>query len=261
MLNNQAFEQIGPIFRDRGWVFFAPYRRGQGLSASAGPFIGDEIARAQKESAWRIWPVVVLCAAALLALLLICTRRSRNWLRIVSVIGLIVAVAGVSYASHVTAGANAMVTLLESDHLDDHLAALNWLKQQPFVQPNRIATGGNSFGGIITLLGAERTNYCAAIDAAGGAQSWMMAPQLRSRMAQAVHRVQAPVFFFQAANDYSLAPSRNLSAEMVSAGRTSQLRIYPRFGATAADGHSFAWRGSAVRAKDVFKFLDKHCAG
>jgi carboxymethylenebutenolidase len=27
----------------------APYRRGQGLSASAGPFIGDEIAAAEKK--------------------------------------------------------------------------------------------------------------------------------------------------------------------------------------------------------------------
>src|SRR5215475_5636595 len=35
MLNNQAFEAIGPQFVARGWVFFAPYRRGQGLSAQA----------------------------------------------------------------------------------------------------------------------------------------------------------------------------------------------------------------------------------
>src|SRR5262245_38592194 len=43
MLNSQAFEAIGPLFAARGWVFFAPYRRGQGLSASAGPYIGDQI--------------------------------------------------------------------------------------------------------------------------------------------------------------------------------------------------------------------------
>ena len=43
MLNSQAFEAIGPRFAARGWVFFAPYRRGQGLSAAAGPYIRDQI--------------------------------------------------------------------------------------------------------------------------------------------------------------------------------------------------------------------------
>src|ERR1039457_3664062 len=40
----EAVEILGPVFASRGWVLFAPYRRGQGLSAAEGPFIGDEIA-------------------------------------------------------------------------------------------------------------------------------------------------------------------------------------------------------------------------
>src|SRR4051812_27195364 len=43
MLSSQSFEAIGPLFAARGWVFFGPYRRGQGLSASAGPFIRDQL--------------------------------------------------------------------------------------------------------------------------------------------------------------------------------------------------------------------------
>src|ERR1700746_2071574 len=49
MLSSEAFEALGPVFASRGWVFFGPYRRGQGLSASAGPYIGDEIAAADKK--------------------------------------------------------------------------------------------------------------------------------------------------------------------------------------------------------------------
>ena len=41
----RQFEALGPVFVHRGWVFFAPYRRGQGLSASAGPYIVDEMNR------------------------------------------------------------------------------------------------------------------------------------------------------------------------------------------------------------------------
>src|SRR6266480_6352452 len=52
--------------------------------------------------------------------------------------------------------------------------------KQSFVQPNRIAVAGNSFGGIETVLGVERGGYCAGIDSAGGAQSWAQAPELQS---------------------------------------------------------------------------------
>ncbi len=44
----EAIEILGPVFASRGWVLFAPYRRGQGLSAAEGPFIGDEIAASRK---------------------------------------------------------------------------------------------------------------------------------------------------------------------------------------------------------------------
>src|SRR5215467_12439780 len=43
MLSQEAFDALAPVFVRHGWVFFGPYRRGQGLSAPAGPFIGDQI--------------------------------------------------------------------------------------------------------------------------------------------------------------------------------------------------------------------------
>src|ERR1700747_2245250 len=48
MMSEQAFAVLGPGFASHGWVFLGPYRRGQGLSASAGPYIGDQIAAAEK---------------------------------------------------------------------------------------------------------------------------------------------------------------------------------------------------------------------
>jgi carboxymethylenebutenolidase len=211
MLSRDAFDALGPVFASRGWVFFGPYRRGQGLSASAGPFIGDQIAAAEKTGGIR-------------------------------------------------AGAAAMVRLLETDHLNDQLAALAWLRTQSLVQPDRIAVAGNSFGGVEAVLGAERASYCAAIDSAGGAQSWALAPELQAVMARAVRNSRVPVFFFQAANDYDLSPSRALSAAMKGAGKMSDMKIYPAYGQTAADGHVFGYFGSAVWADDVFRFLQRHCS-
>jgi dienelactone hydrolase len=210
MMSEQAFAALGPVFRSHGWVFFGPYRRGQGLSASAGPYIGDQIAAAEK-------------------------------------------------AGGISEAAATMVRLLETDHLDDQFAALAWLRKQSFVQPNRIAVAGNSFGGIETVLGVERGGYCAGIDSAGGAQSWAQAPELQTLMTRAVRNAKAPIFFFQAANDFDLSPSKTLSAEMDKVGKTNKLKIYPSYGDSPGDGHSFGYFGSEAWADDVFGFLNHHC--
>src|SRR5476649_2378191 len=47
MLNSEASRLIGPLFVSKGWAFFMPYRRGQGLSSNAGPYIGDMIKAAR----------------------------------------------------------------------------------------------------------------------------------------------------------------------------------------------------------------------
>jgi dienelactone hydrolase len=94
----------------------------------------------------------------------------------------------------IPAGAATMVRLLETDHLNDQLAALAWLAKQSFVEPTRIAVAGNSFGGVEVVLGAERGTYCAAVDASGGAESWAKAPELQTLMTRAVRNARAPIF-------------------------------------------------------------------
>lgn len=210
MLNSQASKIIGPLFVEKGWAFFMPYRRGQGLSAKAGPYIGDELEDARKRGGK--------------------TERFAT-----------------------------MVTLLTTDHLEDQLAALQWLTSQKFIQANRVAVAGNSFGGIETVLGAAQAPYCAGVDASGGAETWSEAPELQSLLKAAVRKSNAPIFFFQAANDFDLSPSKVLSAEMKQAGKEALLKIYPPYGSSHRDGHSFAYLGSAAWFNDVFAFLQKHC--
>jgi carboxymethylenebutenolidase len=210
MLSQEAFDQLGPLFAKRGWVFFAPWRRGQGLSANAGPYIGDEI-----RATWK--------------------KDGAN------------------------AAAATMLRLLETDHLNDQIAALEWLRKQDFVAKSHIAAIGNSFGGIETVLGAEKEQYCAAVDASGGAESWALAPQLQTVMIRAVSNSKAPIFFFQAANDYDVRPSSVLYQAMKKNGKLAEMEIYPEFGKGTQEGHSFAYMGSSVWADDVFRFLTRYC--
>src|SRR5439155_2641951 len=91
MLSNEAFEAIAPVYVSRGWVFFAPYRRGQGLSASVGRFIGAEIAAARKGGLKWASRVFTSAFVALAALLLVVMRKKRAWMRGLSM-GILVAV-------------------------------------------------------------------------------------------------------------------------------------------------------------------------
>lgn len=258
MLNNQAFEALGPLFVSRGWVFFAPYRRGQGLSASAGPYIGDEIADARRRGLWQGGALAVPILALLWFGVL---RRQRTGIRISTMVAAGLCAAWAINVGAQGAAATTMVRLLDTEQFADQLAGLEWLQRQSFVQPDRIAAAGNSFGGVEAVLGAERAHYCAVVDAAGGAESWAAAPGLRTLMESTVRRARAPVFFIQAENDYDLSPSRSLANAMHDVGKDADVKIYSRFGQSPAEGHSFAWRGSGIWAEDVFAFLSKHCGG
>ena len=79
------------------------------------------------------------------------------------------------------------VRLLETEQLADQLAGLEYVKQLPFVDAERIVVAGCSYGGIGTLLGAERgAGYKAAISISPAAMSWEGNEYLRSRLVKAV---------------------------------------------------------------------------
>ena len=259
MLNQEAFDTLAPAFVNHGWIFFAPYRRGQGLSESAGPYIGDQIRLARKEWFRLVLPIFTGIFIVVALLVLVIARKMRTIVRVLC-IALVAVVMGVGvYLSGMRAAGAEMVRVLETDQLSDQLAAYDWLRSQDFVQANHIAVAGNSFGGVETVLGAERVRYCAAIDAAGAAESWTSVPKLQARMIAAARNSQAPILFFQAENDYNLAPSRVLSEEMKNAGKPAELKIYPAFGRSAADGHNFSRLGASIWAGDVFRFLERYC--
>jgi dienelactone hydrolase len=153
------------------------------------------------------------------------------------------------------------VKLLTTHHREDQRSALKWLQKQTYVEKQRIALAGNSFGGILSLLGASDGKYCAAINGAGGAQSWSKSPGIRSLMRAAVLKSKAPIFFFQAENDSGGEATRVLSELSRKMGRThlDEARIYPAFGASVNDGHKLPYLGQSVWAPDTFHFLRRHC--
>jgi carboxymethylenebutenolidase len=148
-----------------------------------------------------------------------------------------------------------LVELMEQ-HLQDQVAALAYLKGLSEVDPQRIAVAGCSFGGIQTVLMAEKgLGVRAAVDFAGAAQNWQHAPDLRERMIQAVQHSQMPIFFIQAKNDYEVSPSHDLAAAMKKSGKPHNLQIFPSFGKSNQEAHEFCIHGGEIWAPQVFSFL------
>jgi len=109
-----------------------------------------------------------------------------------------------------------------------------------------------------TILGGERVSYCAAADGAVLPSRGTSPPNFGTCW-YAPRATVAPDLFFQAENDYDLAPSHTLVSAMREAGKIADIKIYPPFGASKADGHNFAWHGSSVWGNDVIAFLERHC--
>ena len=149
--------------------------------------------------------------------------------------------------------------LATTDHLDDVLAALSFLKTAPAIDAKRIAIAGHSFGGQLTLLAAERDNSVrAAVTFAAAAGSWERSPELRERLRAAAEKTTAPIMLIQAANDYSTAPSYALAGELKRLHKPHLLKIYPPVGKTPDDGHNFLYLAIPQWEPDVFGFLDEH---
>ncbi|HTQ59072.1 MAG TPA: dienelactone hydrolase family protein [Candidatus Solibacter sp.] len=81
--------------------------------------------------------------------------------------------------------------LLTTDHLDDVMAALAFLKTVPGIDPDRIAIAGHSFAGNLTLLAVERDRTVrAAVTFTAAANSWDGSPELRERLMTAARNAK-----------------------------------------------------------------------
>jgi carboxymethylenebutenolidase len=161
-----------------------------------------------------------------------------------------------------TLGPNAaqqlVVRLLETEQLDDQLAGLDYLRRLDYVDTTRLAVAGCSYGGIQTLLAAERgSGYKAAIAISPAALSWNGNRLLQDRLIRAVRRIEIPVMLLQPPKDASLEPSRVLGAEFTRLGKPYTGKIYPAAGPEDEQTHCFGGaKGMHVWAADAVAFLD-----
>lgn len=150
-----------------------------------------------------------------------------------------------------------LVRLMEGEHLDDQLAGQAYLRSLPYVDQSRLVVAGCSFGGIQTLLGAERgAGYRAAVPISPAAQSWRGNAPLQERLISAVRKIEIPVFLIQPPKDASLEPSHVLGREFQRLGKAYAGKIYPPEMPEDQQGHCFGGaNGMHVWAQDVLAFF------
>jgi len=142
---------------------------------------------------------------------------------------------------------------------EDVLAALDFVRGLDRIRSDHIGVMGSSFGGVNTLFAAAKTErFRCAIEFAGAAMNWEIAPSLREKMLEAARKAVPPIFFIQAANDYSTAPTPALAQARKAAGKPVQSAIYPTFGINAEEGHFLERSGSVLWGDDVRRFLERH---
>jgi dienelactone hydrolase len=140
---------------------------------------------------------------------------------------------------------------------DDVLAGIAFVRAQPYVDSRYVAVLGCSFGGIETVLAAERSaDVYAAVDFAGASYTWSKSAPLRERLVASVRNARVPVFFVQASNDFDTTPTLTLSAELADAGKPSLAKIFPPHGRTTMMGHAhFCNHAMDEWGSDVLAFL------
>src|SRR5258708_19074634 len=147
---------------------------------------------------------------------------------------------------------------LETDQLQDMIAGLTFLRKRKDVDINRIAVIGHSFGGSLALLLAEHeSSLKVVVIFAPVGYSWDRSPQLRTRLINAVKNITAPIMIIHAQNDYSINPGHALDSVMNKLNKPHLLKMYPKFGNSAFEGHNLISLSIETWEADVFTFLSK----
>ena len=149
-------------------------------------------------------------------------------------------------------------SLLQSEQLEDVLAALAFLQRASGIDRARIALAGHSLGGQLTLLAAARDpTLRAAVTFAAAAGSWPRSAEVRRVLRDAVARARCPILLVQWSNDFSTEASVALGTQGQPAGPARLVVLYPPLGSTPEEGHDGLYQAMGQWEPDVFQFLDE----
>lgn len=121
--------------------------------------------------------------------------------------------------------------LMATEQLDDQLAGLAYLENQPFVDREHIGVMGCADGGVQAILGAAANRgYKAVVAVSPASEDWAANLPLQTELLQAISTINVPVYMMHASQDANKDPGRTLAKEFERLGKIYRLKIYTPFG-------------------------------
>jgi dienelactone hydrolase len=150
----------------------------------------------------------------------------------------------------------------------DVLAAVGYLRTRSFVDPDRVAVGGHSVGGIVSVLAGARDPKLRAVISLAGGFAWRdnlrgetSTPFVDSVWKESARTMMAPVLIQWSKNDTLLEVDvgRDLEKRLRAAGKRVEMIVYPPYG---QNGHAMFNRadGTSVFSADLMRFLNDNTA-
>ena len=82
-------------------------------------------------------------------------------------------------------------------------------------------------------------------------------PKLRDLMMRAAHKVTCPIYYIQAANDYSIRPTIELGDSLKNTKGVFLTKIFPAHGFNNHEGHLLESTGQNRWGPDVRRFFER----
>jgi dienelactone hydrolase len=148
----------------------------------------------------------------------------------------------------------------------DALAAIDAIEGEPELDTAKVAMMGWSFGALVSVFAAARTNRLfAVVNQAGGSLNFLRSSPLRDSLEEAARTLSTPVYCMVAKNDGTVDGARRVHAILAARGVSAELKVYPPFTPKQpiegiAPGHLiFGAEGLPIWGDDVVRFLYAHC--
>jgi dienelactone hydrolase len=175
---------------------------------------------------------------------------------------------GTTYNYSATHGGQSAYAVYSSIQTDatDLLAAVEYLRTRSFVDPDRVAVGGNSVGGIVSVLAGARDPKLRAVISLAGGFAWgdrgvASTPFVDSAWKESARTMTAPVLILWSKNDTNLDVDvgRDLEKRLRAAGKRVEVIVYPPY---SQNGHFMFYRadGTSVFSADLLRFLNDNTA-
>jgi dienelactone hydrolase len=138
----------------------------------------------------------------------------------------------------------------------DVRAAANWLKQQTFVDRNKIVLSGWSFGASLCLLAAENNHdYRALVLFSPAMTQWDRTPVVRPTLVRAAQNCTTPVFMIRSTDDVSLKAWDAIGSGL-SNKPANKKREYAHGGFDGTQSHALAVNDCDSWGYDVLRFFE-----